>query len=134
MENLWKICGQIGGKISTKISGKISTIFVYLHVRNPEILFLKPYLCICVLVYLFICVFVYLHVRHPGILFLRSLYHYVFKNIAYVRSIWNFDQRCICLLVYLCICIFVYLYVCICTSDNHGHYFWGPRTITFSKI
>ena len=130
-----KISGKIGGKISTKICGKISTkIFVYLCICTSDTQKYCFWNCICVFVYSCICVFVYLHVRHPGILFLRSLYHYVFKNIAYVRSIWNFDQRCICLLVYLCICIFVYLYVCICTSDNHGHHFWGPRTITFSKI
>ena len=44
---------------------------------------------------------------------MRSSYHYLFKNIAYVRCIWNFDQSCIYLLVYLCICIFVYLCICV---------------------
>ena len=60
------------------------------------------YLCICVFV------FVYLHVRHLGTLFLRSSYHYLFKNIAHVRSICNFDRSCICVFVYLCICICVF--------------------------
>ena len=62
----------------------------------------KLYLCICVLV------FVYLNVRHLGTLFLRSSYHYLFKNIAHVRSICNFDRSCICVFVYLCICICVF--------------------------
>ena len=62
------------------------------------------YLCICICVY----VFVYLQVRHPGTLFLRSSCHYLFKNIAHVMSICNFDQCCICVFVYLCICICVF--------------------------
>ena len=53
------------------------------------------YFCICVFV------FVYLQVRHPGTLFLRSSYHYLFKNIADVIFICNFDQCCICVFVYL---------------------------------
>ena len=53
------------------------------------------------MLYLHICVFVYLQVRHPGALFLRSSCHYVFKNIAHVMSICNFDQCCICVFVYL---------------------------------
>ena len=128
------------------------------------------YLCICICVY----VFVYLQVRHPGTLFLRSSCHYLFKNIAHIMSICNFDQCCICIFVYLylcvcksdtqnivsevllplpfqkystChvylhlwpmlylrICVFVYLYLCICKSDTREHCFWGPLTITFSKI
>ena len=80
----------------------------------------KLYLCICVVV------FVYLRVRHSGTLFLRSSYHYLFKNIAHVRSICNFDRSCIC--------VFVYLYLCICTSDTWEHCFWGPYIITFQKI
>ena len=73
-----------------------------------------------------ICVFafMYLHIRHSGTLFLRSSYHYLFKNITYVRHICNFDRNCIC--------VFVYLYLCICTSDTWEHYFWGPGTITWS--
>ena len=55
-------------------------------------------------------VFVYLDVRHSGTLFLRSSYHYLFKNIAHVRSICKFDPNCIC--------VFVYLYLCICMSDT----------------
>ena len=50
-------------------------------------------------------VFVYLDVRHSGTLFLRSSYHYLFKNIAHVRSICNFNRSCICVF------IFVYLHV-----------------------
>ena len=42
---------------------------------------------------------------HWGILFLRSSYHYLFKNIALVRSICKFDPNCICVVV------FVYLHV-----------------------
>ena len=93
-----------------------STCHVYLHLTNAVF----AYLCICICVY----VFVYLQVRHPGILFLRSSCHYLFKNIAHVMSICNFDQCCICLFVYLCIC----------KSDTREHCFWGPLTITFSKI
>ena len=80
------------------------------------------------MLYLRICVFVfvYLQVRHPGTLFLRSSYHYLFKNIAHVMSICNFDQ--------CCICVFVHLYLCICKSDNREHCFWGPCIITFQKI
>ena len=61
------------------------------------------YLCICVFVCLCICVFIFLHldVRHLETLFLRSSYHYLFKNIAHVRSICNFDRSCICVFVYL---------------------------------
>ena len=72
------------------------------------------YLCICVFV------FVYLHVRHLGTLFLRSSYHYLFKNIAHVRSICNFDRSCICVFVYLylCICICIaYQYLCFYFED-----------------
>ena len=76
--------------------------------------------------YLRICVFVYLQVRHPGTLFLRSCYHYLFKNIAHVMSVYNFDQ--------FCICVFVYLYLCICKSDTWEPCFWGPCIITFQKI
>ena len=64
------------------------------------------YLCICVFV------FVYLQVRHQGPLFLRSSYHYLFKNIAHVMSICNFDQYCICVFVYLCI------YICVFESQT----------------
>ena len=78
------------------------------------------YLQLWPMLYLRICVFVfeYLQVRHPGTLFLRSSYHYLFKNIAHVMSICNFDQ--------CCICVFVYLYLCICKSDTREHCFWGP--------
>ena len=61
----------------------------------------------------FVFVYLYLHVRQMEALFSRSSYHYLFKNIAYVRCIWNFDQSCIFLLMYLCICIFVYLCICV---------------------
>ena len=44
-------------------------------------------------------------------IFLRSSYHNLFKNIAYVMPMFNFNQSCICLFVYLCICVFVYLYL-----------------------
>ena len=76
---------------------------------SPNLYFCM-FLCVCVFVYLCICVFVfvYLQVRHPGTLFLRSSYHYLFKNIAHVMSICNFDQCCICVFVYLCICICVF--------------------------
>ena len=69
--------------------------------------------CIFVFVYLCICVFVFVYfdVRHLGTLFLRSSYHYLFKNIAHVMSIRNFDQCCICVFVYLCICVFVFVYL-----------------------
>ena len=30
--------------------------------------------------------------------------------------------------------VFVYWYICIWMSDTWQHCFWGPRTITFSKI
>ena len=93
---------------------KYSTCRVYLQ------LWPMLYLCICVFV------FVYLQVRHPRTLFLMSSYHYLFKNIAHVTSICNFDQ--------CCICVFVYLYLCICKSDTQEHCFWGPFTTTFSKI
>merc|ERR1711963_1272227 len=63
------------------------------------------YLCICVFV------FVYLQVRHPGTSFLRSSNHCLFKNIAHVMSIRNFDQCCICVFVYLRICVFVFVYL-----------------------
>jgi len=48
-----------------------------------------------------ICVFafMYLHIRHSGTLFLRSSYHYLFKNITYVKQT---------VFVYLCICIYVF--------------------------
>ena len=46
--------------------------------------------------------------KHSGTLFLGSLYHYLFKNIAHVRFICNFDRSCICVFVYLCICICVF--------------------------
>ena len=48
-------------------------------------------------------VFVYLCfcVRQMGTLFLSFLYHYLFKNIAFVRHICNFDRSCICVFVYL---------------------------------
>ena len=39
-----------------------------------------------------------------GNIVLRSSYHYLFKNIAHVRHICNFDRSCICVFVYLCIC------------------------------
>ena len=70
----------------------------------------------------YICVFVlvYLHVRHLGTLFLRSLYHYLFKYIAHVGPICNFDQNCICV---FCICLFLYLSLCVCTSDTWEHCF-----------
>ena len=76
------------------------------------------YLCICVLL-----VFVYLQVRNLE-RFFRSSYHYPFKNIAHVMSIWNFDQYCTC----------VFLYLCICKSDTQEHCFWGHCIITFQKI
>ena len=62
----------------------------------------KMYSCICKFV------FVYLHIRHQRTLFLMSSYHYLFKNITYVRHICNFDRNCICVFVYLCICIYVF--------------------------
>ena len=96
---------------------KYSTCHVYLQ------LWPMLYLHICVFLYF---LFVYLQVRHEGTLFLRSSCHYRFKNIAHVMSICNFDQ--------CCICVFVYLYLCICKSDTRKHCFWGPLTITFSKI
>ena len=65
---------------------KYNTYHVYLQVR-PML-----YLCICVFV------FVYLQVRHPGTLFLRSSYYYLFKNIAHVMSVCNFDPCCICII------------------------------------
>merc|ERR1711963_874669 len=65
------------------------------------------YLCICAFI------FVYLKVRQPGTLFPRPSYHYLFKNIANVMSICNFDQCCICVFAYLCICVFVFVYLCI---------------------
>ena len=80
--------------------------------------------CICVSVYLYLCicvfVFVYLKVRHPGTLFFRSSHHYLFKNIAHVMSICNFDQCCICVFVYLCICMCVFVFV-----------YLKPRNIVF---
>ena len=62
------------------------------------------------MLYLHICVFVfvYLQVRHQGPLFLRSFYHYLFKNIAHVMCICDFDQYYLCVFVYLCIYIFVF--------------------------
>ena len=80
----------------------------------------KLYLCICVFVFL------YLHVRHLGTLFSKSSYHYLFKNISHVWSIWSFDPNCFC--------VFVYLHLCIWVSDTWEHCFWGPRTIFFLKI
>ena len=59
------------------------------------------------------------------LLFLRSSYHYLFKNIAHVRSICNFHLNCMC--------VFVYFYLCIWMSDTWKHCFWDPRTITFFK-
>ena len=41
-------------------------------------------MCICVFVCLYLCV---------GKLFLRSSYHYLFKNITHVRSIFNFFSK-----------------------------------------
>ena len=37
-------------------------------------------------------------------------------------------------IVQCCICVFAYLYLCTCKSDTEEHCFWGPITITFSKI
>ena len=34
-------------------------------------------------------------------IFLRSSYHNLFKNIAYVMPMFNFNQSCICVFVYL---------------------------------
>ena len=50
--------------------------------------------------------------KHSGTLFLGSSYHYLFKNIGYVRGICKFYPNCIFVFVfvYLCICVFVYLY------------------------
>ena len=69
------------------------------------------YLFTCVFVYLYICVivYVYLHIRYSWTLFLRSSYHNLFKNIAHVVPMFNFNQSCICVFVYLCICIFVFV-------------------------
>ena len=53
------------------------------------------YLCICVFV------FVYFDVRHLGTLFLRSSNNILFKNIAHVVPMFNFNQSCICVFVYL---------------------------------
>ena len=64
--------------------------------------------------------------KHSGTLFLGSSYHYLFKNIAHDRSICKFDPKWIC--------VFVKLYLRSCMSDTREHCFWGPRTITFSKI
>ena len=101
-------------------------VFVYLHIRHSGTLFLRSmyhYLCenityvrhicnfdqncICVFVYLSICVFVimYLHIRYLGTSFLKSSYHHLFKNIAHVVPMCNFDRSCICVFVHLCICI-----------------------------
>ena len=96
-----------------------SHVFVLHTLRNLEVLVPLPsrkystcnvYLQLWPMLYLHICVFVfvYLQVRHQGPLFLRSSYHYLFKNIAHVMSIRNFDQCCICVFVYLCICICVF--------------------------
>ena len=105
--------------------------------------------CICVFV------FVYLQVRHPGTLFMRPSYHYIFKNIAHVMSICKFDQCCICIFVYFCLCIcksdtqkFIFevllqlpfqkystCHVCLQLWPMlYLHHFWGPCIITFQKI
>ena len=73
------------------------------------------YLCI------FVFVFVYFQVRHQGTLFLRSSCHYLFKNIAHVMSIGNFD---LC-----CICVFVYLWICICVFASQT-----PGSIVFEVL
>ena len=88
-------------------------VFVYLQVRHSGTLFLSSsyhnlsknitYVrhicnfdqnCICVFVYLSICVFVimYLHIRYLGTSFLKSSYHHLFKNIAHVVPMCNFDR------------------------------------------
>ena len=59
----------------------------------------KLYLCICIYVF----VDLHVHIRHLGMLILRCLYHYLFKNIAHDRPIYNFDPSCICVFVYLVI-------------------------------
>ena len=52
-------------------------------------------MCICVFVFL------YLDARHLGTLFLRSSYHYLFKNITHVRSIFKFNPNCICVFAFV---------------------------------
>ena len=114
---IWVFASQTPGNIVFEVLlplpfHKYGTCHVYMQ------LWPMLYLCICVFV------FVYLHVRRLGTLFLRSLYHHLFKNIAHVRSMCNFDRSCIC----------VFVYLCICTSDTWEHCFWGPYIITFQKI
>ena len=130
-------------------------VYVYLQVRHPGTLFLRSsyhclfkniahvmsirnfdQCCIGVFVYLRICVFVfvYLQVRHPGTLFLRSPYHYLFKNIAHVMSICNFDQCCICVFLYLCICICVFVFVYLQVRQPGTFFSEALLPLPFSKI
>ena len=83
---------------------KYTTCWVFLALRH------MLYLCICVFVFLYLCV------RHMGISFLISLNNPLFKNMPYVGSFWHFIICCICVFVYLCICVFVNL--CICDFDD----------------
>ena len=123
-----------------KVNSEDSTIYILKLVSLRLVTLLKIYHVryICNSAWILICVFVfvyfhmYLYFTHSGTL--RSSYHYLLENIAHVMSICNFDQCCICVFVYLRICVFVYLYLCICKSDTKDHCFWGPLTITFSKI
>ena len=76
---------------------KYTTCWVFLALCH------MPYLCICVIGFL------YLRVWHVWISFLIPLNNPLFKNIPHVGSIWHFVICCICVFVYLCICIFVFV-------------------------
>ena len=94
MSDKWKLCFR---------GPRTITFSKILHLLDISATLKKMYLCICIFV------FVYLHIRHSGTLFLRSLYHYLCKNITYVRHICNFDRNCICVFVYLYVCMYLHI-------------------------
>ena len=85
---------------------KYTTCWVFLALRH------MLYLCICVFVFLYLCVW------HMWIYFFISLNNPLFKNM-----------RCG---IFLAFCDMLYL--CICAFDTWDYHFWYPWTILFSKI
>ena len=81
--------------------------------------------CICIFVYLYLCI-------------CKSDTQNIVSEVLLPLPFQKYSTGHVYLqlwpILYLRICVFVYLYLCIWKSDSQEHCFWGPLTITFSKI
>merc|ERR1719430_3010918 len=73
---------------------KYTTCWVFLALRH------MLYLCICVFVFVYLCMRHLVISVYGALSYLISLSHNLFKNIPHVGSFWHCGLCCICVFVY----------------------------------